>query len=108
MKCHHFTDDTPNISGDSSGMAELPTPTPNRDARTLNVPSREELNRLAQQSDQSHISEQELEQSIGRYDESVRNPVDGDIPLPTGERQDEDPLPDDDDLLRHDMVNAGD
>lgn len=83
-----------------------------QNADTLALPTQEQLARMTRNSDQSEISQQEIEQTVGRYDESQENVTDGDIPLPAGHRQDDAPDHDDldstDDLLRADMVNGGD
>ena len=70
----------------------------------LAIPTEQEIEHLKQNSDQSELSQQEIEQAKG-LDKDATAKAQGKTPLPAGERQDED---DDDDLLRADMVNAGD
>lgn len=81
-------------------------------ADTLALPTQAQRTRMARGSDQTEISQQEIEQTVGQDDQSEENATEGDIPLPAGHRQDDAPGHDDldstEDLLRADMVNAGD
>ena len=63
------------------------------------VPSQDELDHLAQNSDQSDLSEQAIEHATGR------DPVLEAGPLPAGQKQDEET---EEDIIRADMVQPGD
>ena len=80
-------------------------------AGTLPVPTRGQLDEMAETSDQSELSQQELETGNDTLDAGTTAQAQGHISTPTGLRQDEadaQGFTADDDILRADMVSGGD